>query len=82
MQYYCGSRDMPKWLRKILSYKFNDSCMIHDKDYSGTKFTKEEADNKFLENMLEQADGSPFWSAMAYAYYWAAKYYGKDKSQG
>lgn len=77
-KYYCGPswRYFPDWLRRILSYKFNESCKIHDQDYSSGKLTKEEADQKFLENMLKQAEGSSFWTSMAHAYYRATKMFG------
>ena len=33
-KYHCGPENAPKWVRRILSYKFNASCKIHDMDYS------------------------------------------------
>jgi hypothetical protein len=63
-------------MRRILSVKFNESCRIHDEDYTKQELTKEEADKKFLDNMLEQAGESRFWRWAAGWYYWAADKFG------
>lgn len=73
----CGPNWMPEWLRRIGSCKFNASCRVHDMDYATHKYSRDEADERFLQNMLKQADGSIFWSGIAYLYYWLARFAGK-----
>jgi len=77
-KYYCGYKKSPKFIRKMLSYKFNDSCKIHDKNYNkNSKMTRYEADKIFLEDCKKQAKGSLFWLIMAYLYYFSVKLLGK-----
>jgi hypothetical protein len=68
---------LPDWIKRILSYKFNASCRVHDLDYRApAKYTQYEADRRFLDNMLKQAGWNPFWIMMAYAYYWMTRLMG------
>ena len=79
MKYYCGPNweNFPGWARRILSYKFNASCRVHDLDYRATsKYTQKEADRRFLRHMLKQAGWNPFWILVAYAYYIATRILG------
>jgi len=32
-QYHCGAWWTPKWVRRIISTRFNASCKVHDMDY-------------------------------------------------
>lgn len=66
---YCGPFWMPSFMRKWASSKFNASCKIHDMDYDSERFTRKEADARFLFHMLKQAHGSVFWVLMAGWYY-------------
>ena len=68
-RYHCGSWWLPKWVRKILSVKFNASCYIHDLDYKRTRTEKEEADTRFLLNMIKQSKGSIFLEIIATIFY-------------
>ena len=70
---YCGPFWMPKFLRKLVSNKFNASCKIHDLDYVSDKFTQKESDDRFLAHMLKQAKGSVFWVLMAACFYTAVR---------
>lgn len=80
--YYCGAWWMPEWLQKILSYRFNASCKIHDLDYEALDedgkhiFSKLEADARFLSHMIRQASGSFFWEHVAWVYYRTARLFG------
>ena len=77
-KYYCGYKKSPKFIRKILSYKFNESCKIHDENYSKkSELTRYEADDKFLKDCKKQANGNKFWIIMAYLYYFSVKLLGK-----
>ena len=60
---------MPKILRRIASIKFNASCRIHDMDYNTHKYNRLEADIRFFNNMIKQANGSWFWEVMAAVYF-------------
>jgi hypothetical protein len=76
-KYYCGAWWMPEWLQRILSYKFNASCRVHDMDYEAkSKFSKLEADARFMCHMLRQAAGSFFWEHIAWVYYRTARLLG------
>ncbi|NVM37758.1 MAG: hypothetical protein HWN81_19355 [Candidatus Lokiarchaeota archaeon] len=77
MKYYCGSWWTPRWVRRILSVKFNASCKVHDLDYHTTKFTREEADTRFLLHMVKQAKGSIFWEIIATLFYIFVRMLGK-----
>lgn len=76
-KYYCGAWWTPKWIRKIISTKFNASCKVHDLDYKTTKFTREEADTRFLLHMIRQAKGSIFWEVIATFFYLFVRMLGK-----
>lgn len=69
MKYYCGPSFLPTWVRRILSYKFNISCKIHDEMYSSKNLSRDEADELFFYHMLIQAEGTVFWTLMAHVYY-------------
>lgn len=60
---------MPRWMRRLASIKFNTSCKKHDEDYGETAATRLDADMQFYKNMLEEADRSLFWRAMALFYF-------------
>jgi len=75
--YYCGAWWTPKWIRRILSFKFNASCKIHDLDYKTTRFTREEADTRFLLHMIRQAKGSILWEGFATIFYLFVRFLGK-----
>lgn len=78
MKYYCGPDWMPEWALKIASIKFNASCKIHDLDYeSPQKFTRLEADIRFLHHMMRQARGYLFWEIMALIYFLLARLAGR-----
>lgn len=82
-KYYCGYQTLPKWFRKILSYKFNASCRLHDMHYrSNTKRSQLDADIEFLRNCLKQANANMFWSFMAYAAYFIVRLLGKKAYKG
>jgi hypothetical protein len=74
---YCGPYWMPKWLRRILSNKFNASCKIHDLDYATTRFTRDEADARFQDHMNKQAKNSLKWRLVAFIYYVMVRIGGK-----
>ena len=74
---YCGPFWMPKFMRIWLSDKFNASCKIHDMDYGSKKFTRKEADVRFLEHMTRQAKDSKWWKFVAKGYYYAVRLGGK-----
>lgn len=76
-KYHCGSWWTPKFLRKVLSIRFNASCKVHDMDYYTTKFTREEADTRFLLHMVRQAKGSVFWETVATMFYIFVRILGK-----
>jgi len=76
-KYYCGATWVPRWLRKILSSKFNASCRVHDLDYETIRFDREEADTRFLMHMIRQAKNSLFWEIIATIYYLFCRTLGK-----
>jgi len=76
-KYYCGAWWVPKFIRKILSFKFNASCKIHDLDYISKDITREESDVKFLLNMIRQSNGSAFFEICATFFYIFVRILGK-----
>jgi len=60
---------MPEWARKLASTKFNASCKIHDLDYDSKKFSRLQADTRFLAHMLRQAEDSLLWELVAVWYF-------------
>ena len=76
-KYYCGATWTPKWIRRILSIRFNASCKIHDLDYESTRFDREEADTRFLLHMIRQSKGNIFWEMIATIYYIFVRMLGK-----
>ena len=66
---YCGPEYFPKFIRRFLSNKFNASCKIHDIDYVSGKYTRKEADKRFLINMKTQAKSNDLYKVYAYIYY-------------
>jgi len=76
-KYYCGALWVPRWIRKILSIKFNASCKIHDLDYSSTRFDREEADTRFLLHMIRQSKNSFSCEVVATMYYLFVRMLGK-----
>lgn len=82
-KYHCGYKESPEWLRKLMSYKFNASCLIHDLDYRpNTKFSQLQADLRFLEHTLRQAKDSKFWVVMAYVFFFVVRIMGKKAYKG
>jgi hypothetical protein len=75
--YYCGPWWTPKFVRRILSVKFNASCKVHDLDYKTTRFTREESDTRFLLHMIRQAKSSVFWEINATLFYVSVRLLGK-----
>jgi len=76
-KYHCGAYWVPRWIRRILSTRFNASCKIHDLDYASTRFDREEADTRFLLHMVRQAKNSLRWEIIATTYYLFARVLGK-----
>lgn len=77
-KYSCGYENSPKWLRRILSYKFDCCCQDHDKDYEKeTKLTQSQADVKFRDCMRKKAGKNLFWILIAWIFYLAVKIGGK-----
>lgn len=76
-KYYCGAWWVPKFIRKILSVRFNASCKIHDLDYMNKEITREESDVKFLLNMIRQSKGSIFFEFIATLFYIFVRILGK-----
>ena len=76
-RYYCGAWWVPRWIRKILSIKFNASCRVHDLDYASGSFTREEVDTRFLLHMIRQSKESVFWEIMATFFYIFVRLLGK-----
>lgn len=72
-KYYCGPCGAPEWLRRILSYKFNASCKVHDLDYGTHRFSRHDSDMRFFGNMIKQANGSLFWEIVAVIYFMTAR---------
>lgn len=68
----CGPYWMPEWMKEK---HFEKSCNIHDKDYTDTKIGRKKADDKFLDNMLENAETRPR-KAQAYLYYGLVRMFG------
>jgi hypothetical protein len=73
---HCGvNKFTPRWLRKILSARFNLSCIIHDIHHGSKIISYREADLIFLSNMKKQAGSSLYWNINAYVYYTAVSLY-------
>jgi len=71
---YCGPYWAPKWVNCILSKPFRASCKVHDLDYESKKYTRKEADARFLKNLMKQASKkplAPMWKVLGYLYYLA-----------
>ena len=78
---HCGvNKFTPERLRKILSERFNLSCMIHDIHHGSKIVSYREADLIFLNNMKRQAGKNLFWKANAYIYFAAVSLYTIYKS--
>lgn len=81
--YHCGSKNSPKWLRRILSVWFNEPCRLHDKDYNvKTKKTRKEADNHFKKRMLRVSKNNKLLIVLAHIYYIAVRLFGRKKYKG
>lgn len=72
----CGPRWMPKWMKG--KTPFEDHCDLHDNAYNEGKTAedKREADEQFLQDMLEDTASRPapgfkdeFWRAAARSFY-------------
>ena len=79
-EYYCGLYKWPKSLRKILSKRFNSSCMLHDIQHISGVIDFKEADLLFLQNAKEQARKNPFWILTAYVFYAGVRILTKTKT--
>ena len=66
---YCGPYWMPSKLRRAVSSKFNASCKIHDLDYDSKKYSRKQADNRFLKHMKKQAKSNILLKIVAYFFY-------------
>lgn len=75
--YHCGPWWLPRWIRRVLSVRFNASCKIHDLDYEASRFDREEADTRFLLHMIRQSRHSLGWEIMATVFYLAVRVVGK-----
>lgn len=66
---YCGREWWPKWFRRAISNRFNESCRIHDSDYTQGKGTRKQADERFYRNMKAQSKSrwDRFLAAVFYA---------------
>jgi hypothetical protein len=78
MDYHCGPYWMPKWLKRILSYWFNDECGIHDKVYAEGVLTKDECDFLFFKNLINKSNKSFIKSFISFIFFWVAYKYGQD----
>lgn len=76
-KYYCGAWWTPKFIRRILSIRFNASCKIHDLDYKSKEFDREEADTRFLLHMVRQSKKSLVFEVLATIYYIFVRILGK-----
>ena len=76
-KYHCGAWWTPRWIRRIISVRFNASCKVHDMDYLTTRFTREESDTRFLLHMIRQAKSSVFWEIIATIFYLSVRMLGK-----
>lgn len=74
---YCGPFWMPSFMRRWMSAKFNASCKIHDLDYESQKYTQQEADMRFIRNMIKQCKGQFLWEIFACMYFLAVRAGGK-----
>ena len=79
-EYYCGLYKWPKGLRKILSKRFNSSCMLHDIHHVSGVIDFKKADLIFLQNAKEQAGKNLFWILTAYVFYGAVRILTKTKT--
>jgi hypothetical protein len=76
-KYYCGAWWVPKFIRRILSFKFNASCKIHDLDYGSKEFDREETDKRFLCHMIRQSKNNIFYEVLAAFFYISVRLLGK-----
>jgi len=84
----CGSG----WTAYVIPEMFPDSCKKHDECYGTPGKCKDECDNEFLQNMLNEARSfSTYdyeyisWARNAYIFYWFVSRYGHgayDRAQG
>ena len=82
-KHHCGNVNAPKWIRKILSCKFNASCRLHDIHYGkNTKYSRKVADLKFKKNMLKQAKNNVVWKVLANIFYLTVRILGKKAYKG
>lgn len=82
-KYHCGPTNAPKWLRKALSYKFNESCEIHDRNYApDSTIAQRKADRKFLRDMIKQSRLNIFWILIALIYYITVRLFGQLRYKG
>lgn len=74
---YCGPYWLPAFMRRFLSSKFNASCKIHDMDYESDKYTQQDADVRFIRNMIKQCKGRYLWEVVAVIFFLAVRAGGK-----
>ena len=54
-EHFCGPKIMPKFMRKWLSKKFNNICLIHDIHYTKSDGKRFEYDKIFLLGMVQES---------------------------
>lgn len=74
---YCGPYWLPSFIRRIMSIKFNASCKIHDLDYFSKKYSRLEADKRFLNHTKRQAKNNIIFISIAYLYYFMVRIGGR-----
>lgn len=74
MNYHCGPYWMPQCLKRILSFRFNYACSIHDIDYREQDKSREECDKEFLMNMLHDSKGILGYLFAVIFFYFVRKY--------
>lgn len=53
---HCGPGWFPKWLKRVLSKRFNGACAVHDYEYRLQEIGKWESDEKFLDAMIQMSE--------------------------
>ena len=78
---HCGPENMPEFMRKWLSKKFNVACWLHDKHYDDPKTDRFKCDKIFLINMVKKGEND---RDIAYAiiYYFSVRIFGKFFKKG
>ena len=78
---HCGvNKFMPLWFRKILSSRFNLSCIIHDIHHGSNIVSNKEADLIFYKNIKRQAGSNLYWRVNSFIYFTFVSMYTKYKN--